>query len=117
MIVKNAKYYWGPLSSLDVFSKFILSKIDAFGKLGHFFSHVSETTFTFISTPDKITYEHYLTIPKPMIEWIFNIVLSRNPDLVQIFENSTHPLIRKYNCINNEEDDKEQYILLIKRWI
>ena len=88
-------------------------KFDAFERLGHLFSHVSETTFTFRSTPDKITYEHYLTIPKPMIEWRFNILLCRNPELVRIFKNSTHPLIRKYNCINNDEHDDEQQFLLI----
>ena len=82
-IVKNDKYYWTPLSALVDFRKFILSKIDALERLGQLFAHVSETTFTFISTPDKITYEHYLTIPNPMIEWRFKILLSRNPELAQ----------------------------------
>ena len=108
VIVKNDKYYWNPLSALVYFRKFILSKIDALELLGHLFFHVSETNFTSISTPGKIIYEHYLFIPKPMIEWRFNILLSRNPELVQIFENSTHPLIRKNKCINNDENDDEQ---------
>ena len=68
VIVKNDKYYWNPLSAFVYIRKFILSKIDALERIGHLFSHVSETTFFFISTPDKITYEHYLTLPKPMIE-------------------------------------------------
>ena len=83
VIVKNDKYYWNPLSAVVYFTKFILSKTDALGRPGRFFSHVSEITFTFKSTPDKITYEYYLTIAKPMIEWRFNILLSRNPELVQ----------------------------------
>ena len=107
VIVENDKYYWDPLSAHDDFSKFILSKIDAFERLGLLFSHVSETTFLFISTLDKITYKHYLTIPKPMMECRFKILLRRNPDLVRISENSTHPLIRKYNYINNDEHDDE----------
>ena len=102
-IVKNDKYYWDPLSALVYFRKFI-SKIDALERPGHLFSHVSETTFTFQSTPDKITYEHYLSIPKPMIECRFIILLSENPELVQMFENSTHPLIRKNNHINNDDE-------------
>ena len=69
--------------------------------------------FTFISTPDKITYEHYLTIPKPKNEWRFIILLSRSPELVQLFENSTHPLIITYERINNDKHDDEQYFLLI----
>ena len=108
VIVKNDKYYWFPQSAPVDLDKFILSKIDALERPGRLFSHVSETTFTFISTPDKITYEHYLTIPKPMIERRFIILLSRNPELAQIFENSTHPLIRKYNYINKDEHDDEQ---------
>ena len=108
VIVKNDKNYWGPLSAHVYFRKFILSKINGLERLGHLFSHVSETTFTFISTPDKITYEHYLTIPKPRIEWRFIILLSRNPEIAQIFENSTHPLIRKYNRVNNDEHNDEQ---------
>ena len=43
-----------------------------------------------------------------MIEWKFNIILFRNPKLVQIFENSTHLLIRKYKHKNNDEHDDEQ---------
>ena len=82
VIVKNDKDYWCPLSAPDDFTKFILSKVDAFEQLGHLFSHVSETNFTFISTPDKITYKHYLNKPKPMIEWRPIIILSRNPELV-----------------------------------
>ena len=68
VIVKNDKFYWDPLSAVGLFGKFILSKIDALERPGHKVSHVSETIFTFISTPDKSTYEHYLTIPKPIIE-------------------------------------------------
>ena len=39
-----------------------------------------------------------------MIEWRFIILLSENPELVQMFENSTHPLIRKNNHINNDDE-------------
>ena len=107
-IVKNDEYYWLPVSALVDFERFILSKIDALKRTAGLFSHVSESTFTFISTLDKITYEYYLTIPKPMIAWRFNLLLSRNPELGQIFQNGTHPLIRKYKCINNDEHDDEQ---------
>ena len=116
-IVKNDKYYWSPVSAVVDFERFILSKIDALKGTVGLFSHVSGTTYTFISTLDKITYEYYSTIPKPMIQWRFIIILSRNPKLVRIFKNSAHPLIRKYNHINNDEDDDEQYFLLEKRWI
>ena len=107
-IVKNDKYYWLPVSAVVDFERFLISKIDALKRTAGLFSLVSETTFTFLSTLDKDTYEYYLTIPKSMIEWRFNILLSRNPKLVRIFENSAHPLIRKCNHINNDERDDEQ---------
>ena len=47
VIVKNNKYYWGPLSAHDCFRKIILSKFNGLERLGHLFSKVSETTFTF----------------------------------------------------------------------
>ena len=108
IIVKNDKYFWFPRSAPVDFEKFILSKSDVLQRTRGLFSHVPENTVTFLSTPYKITYEHYLTISKPMIEWRFKILLVRHPKLAQIFENRTHPLIRKYKCINNDEHDDEQ---------
>ena len=32
-----------------------------------------------------------------MIEWVFNKKLHQNPELLKIFENTLHPLFRKYN--------------------
>ena len=108
VIVRNDKYYWGPQSAVVYFGKFIISKIDDLERRGRIFFHVSETSFTFISTLDKITNDYYSTVLKPMIEGRFNIILSRNPELVRFFENSAHPLIRKNNYINNDEHDDEQ---------
>ena len=53
-----------------------------------------------------MTYEHYIKNAKPMIEWKFNLLLAKNPNLARIFENSTHPLIRKYDR-NIYNDDGE----------
>ena len=52
-----------------------------------------------------MTYEYYLTQPKPMLEWKLNAILAKNPELIKILGNSSHPLIRKYQYIN--EDDEE----------
>ena len=111
-IVKNDKHYWFPVSAVVSFERFILSKTDALKRTAGLFSQVSETTFTFISTLDKITYEYYLKKLKPMIEWRFIILVSRNSELAQKLENSTHPLFRKHNYINNDEHDDEHYFLL-----
>ena len=43
-----------------------------------------------------MTFEYYLTQPKPMLEWKLNAILYKNPRLVTLFDDSFHPLIRKY---------------------
>ena len=41
-----------------------------------------------------MTYEHYLKIPKPMIEWRLNAILAENPEIIKQFTNISHPLIK-----------------------
>ena len=60
---------------------------------------------TFITDLWNMTYEHYLNQPKSMLEWKLNAILAKNPELIKILGNSSHPLIRKYQHIN--EDDGE----------
>ena len=52
-----------------------------------------------------MTYEHYLNQPKSMLEGKLNAILAKNPELIKILGNSSHPLIRKYQHI--KEDDGE----------
>ena len=50
----------------------------------------------------NMTYEHYLNIPKSMLEWTFIKKLANNPKLIKAFNiNTIHHLIQKYNHINN----------------
>ena len=51
---------------------------------------------TFITDLGNMTYEHYLNQPKCMFEWKLNAILAKNPELINIFGNSSHPLIKKY---------------------
>ena len=53
-----------------------------------------------------MTYEHYLNQSKSMLEWKLTFLLAKNPELISIFENSFHPLIRKYRHINEDDDDE-----------
>ena len=59
---------------------------------------------TLIADLRNMTYEHYLNQPKPMVEWKLNAILAKNPELIRIFGNSYHPLIRKYQHINDGEN-------------
>ena len=47
----------------------VMSKIEYFESNGHKFSHIAEMNIVFITDLRNMTYEHYLKIPKPMIEW------------------------------------------------
>ena len=53
-----------------------------------------------------MTYEHYLTIPKSMLEWTLIKKLATNPKLIKAFNiNTYHPLIQKYrHIIDNREN-------------
>ena len=84
---------------------YLISKIEDFESDGHKFSHISEMNIVFISDLRNMTYQHYLQIPKPMIEWTIIRKLANNPKLIEAFNiNTHHPLIQKYrHIIDNGE--------------
>ena len=52
----------------------------------------------FITDLRHMTYEHYLKIPKPMIELTNFKKLAKNPKLIKSFNiNTIHPLIRNHS--------------------
>ena len=60
---------------------------------------MSEMNITFIADWRKMTYEYYLSLPKPMIEWNLNANLHKNPQLVTLLDDSIQPLLTKYDRI------------------
>ena len=79
---------------------YLISEIEYLENKGHKFSHISEMNIVFISNLRNMTYEHYLKIPKPMLEWTIIRKLATNPKLIKAFNiNTYHPLIRKYRHI------------------
>ena len=52
-----------------------------------------------------MTYEHYLNQPKSMLESKIKVKLAKNPELIKMLGNSSHPIIGKYQQI--KEDDVE----------
>ena len=86
------------------FTDFVLSKINYLERRGHKFSHISEMNITFIADWKRMTYEYYLSLPKSMLEWKLNTILHKNPQLVTLFDESTHPLITKYARIYYDFD-------------
>ena len=85
---------------------YLLSKIEDFETADRKFSHLSEMNIEFISNLRNMTYQHYLQIPKPMIEWNIIRKLATNSKLIKAFNiNTFHRLIRKYrHIIDNREN-------------
>ena len=65
---------------------------------------------TFIADLRNMTYEHCLKQPKRMVEWNLKAIITKNPELIKIFGNSYHPLIRQYQHINKGENEGPIYI-------
>ena len=88
IVVKEYMYRYGEFHQRrnDHFNNFILSKINACERKGYIFSHIAKFTVTFISEPNSITYEYYLSFPKPMIEWKFNMLLAKTLRLCEYFK-------------------------------
>ena len=83
----------------------LMSKIQYFESTGHKFSHISEMSIVFITHLTNTTYDHYLRISKPMIEWTIIKKLANNPKLIKAFDRKTpHPLIRKYRYFFDDEE-------------
>ena len=101
--VKNDK--WCRLSADFYLREFLLSKNKFFERCGYKFSHICEMNITFLSHPKNMNYEHYLNQPKSMLKWKLNLLLNKNPELISIFENSFHPIIRKFRHINEDDDE------------
>ena len=57
-----------------------------------------------------MTYEHYLNQPKSMLEWKLNAMLAKSPELIKSLGKSSQPLFRKYQHIN-ENDEENQDLL------
>ena len=81
----------------------LISRIEYFESTGQKISHIFEMNIVFISDMRNMTNEHYLKIPKPMIEWTIIKKLANNPKLIKAFNiNTIHALIQKYSHINND---------------
>ena len=54
----------------------------------------------FITDLRNMTYDHYIKIPKPMLEWTIIKKLAKNSELISSLDrDKNHPLIRKISHI------------------
>ena len=85
--------------------RLLLSKIERLESNECIFSHISDMEIVFITHWRNATYEHYLKIPKTMLEWTMIKKLANNPNLIKAFNiNTYHPLIRIYGYIIRDGD-------------
>ena len=88
----------------------LISKIESLENDECIFSHISIMEIVFINHWRNATYEHYLKIPKTMLEWSMIKKLAINPQLIKAFNiNTYYPLIRKYRHIIR--DGQIQYVM------
>ena len=52
----------------------------------HFYSHILEMRITFVSRFENVTFDHYITKPKSMLEWKLVAIFDKNPKIVHSFD-------------------------------
>ena len=92
--------------------RYLKRKIEYFERQGYLFSHVSEMNITFITDLRVMTYEHYLEQPKHMVERNLIEKLAKNPELVNILGNSSHPSSRKYKFMFPPEENQDRETMI-----
>ena len=73
----------------------LINCIDNYESRGDNFSHMEEMKIRFVTYLRNMTYEHFLAQPKQMIETVLIKKLHKNPELLKMFKNMPHPLIRR----------------------
>ena len=87
-------------NTLSIVKRNLLNKIDNFIEKGYLFSHIDEMNITTINDKMFMTYNYYITRPKPAVELKLNMIVSRNPHLIKSPDRSNiHPIIKKYSYI------------------
>ena len=66
-----------------------------------FYSQKLELGITFVSIPKNMTFENYLNVPEPMVEWKLLANLNINLEFICSCDycRCSHPLIREYFAI------------------
>ena len=78
----------------------LLRCIDYFTSRRYRFCNINHISINSISDRCNMTYEHYVNQPMQSVELRLNMVIARNPQLINSLDrNKNHPLIRKYSHI------------------
>ena len=67
---------------------------------GFNFSNINHIIIKTITCKRNMSYKHYINQPMPMLERRINMIIAKNPQLINSLDrNKNHPLIRKYSHI------------------
>ena len=85
--------------------QYLITKREYFMRYGHNFSHISDKNFTFITNPNNMTYETYLTQPKSILEWRIIDKLARTSNPTKALDRAhSHPPNREFCQIDQVEN-------------
>ena len=80
--------------------RFSLNWIEYFCASGRRFSQMCEIKVTTLVNKRWMNYKYYIKQPMQMVEIILNMILSKNPYLLNVLDRSiNHPIKRKHNTI------------------
>ena len=80
--------------------RYLLYWIDYFISRGYKFCEINKMIIQTISHRRNMTYKYYLNQPMSMCERKINMIIARNPELINSLDrNKNHPLIGKYSYI------------------
>ena len=78
-IQRSSRCYKLGLPDVFLFSKIKINK-------EQFYSKILELGITIVSRFGNITFDHYLTKPKSMLEWKLLVMSDKNPEIVRAFD-------------------------------
>ena len=81
---------------------FLNNVISDFNDKGYVYSHTSKMFIITHNHRKDLTYSFYMSLPMCAVERRINILLHKNPDLINSFDRTIdHPLIRKFSYVPN----------------
>ena len=79
---------------------YLLYYTDSFNSRGYIFYDINQLTINTINCRCNMTYEHYMTLPMHMCERSINMIIAKNPQLLNALDRSKNgTLIKIYSHI------------------
>ena len=88
------------MDDITKLKRYLLYWINLHKSRGHKFYNINQMTIKSTSDKCNMKYEHYMNQPMQPVELRINLLVAKNPQMINSFErNKNHPLIRKNSHI------------------